>query len=85
MKSLPQYMRDFCLNMVTNTIKERENKNTVRKDLIQYLIQLRNNSESKSETDEWKINASGKTLSKIIKNLNPYPKNYPKKARAIRT
>jgi hypothetical protein len=62
MKGLPPFMRDFCLNMVTKTIEEREANNIVRKDLMQYLIQLRNNMERKSDTDEWRINASGKIL-----------------------
>jgi hypothetical protein len=46
--------------MVTKTIEERERNNIVRKDLMQYLIQLRNNSDNKADADEWKINASGK-------------------------
>lgn len=52
-------MRDFCLNMVTKTIEERERNNIVRKDLMQCLIQLRNNSDNKADADEWKITASG--------------------------
>lgn len=51
-------MRNFCLNIVTETVEAREKSNFVRKDLMQYLIQLRNNSESK-DADDWKINASG--------------------------
>lgn len=53
-------MRDFCLGMVTKTIEDRERNNIVRKDLMQYLIQLRNNSEAGG--DEWKINSSGKSV-----------------------
>lgn len=52
-------MRDFCLNMVTSTIENRERNNIVRKDLMQCLIQLRNNSGKQADADEWKINASG--------------------------
>lgn len=59
MKGLPPYMRSFCINVVTKTIEEREKNNIVRKDLMQYLIQLRNNSDNKADDDEWKINASG--------------------------
>lgn len=59
MRGLPQYMRDFCIGMVTSTIEERERTNVVRKDLMQYLIQLRNGSANKTDADEWKINASG--------------------------
>lgn len=41
MKSLPPFMADFCLKMVMQTVKNRE---IIRKDLMQYLIELRNNS-----------------------------------------
>lgn len=44
MKGLSASVRDFCLNMVSQTIKNREATGEVRKDLMQYLIQLRNNS-----------------------------------------
>jgi hypothetical protein len=37
-------MKPFCMKMVKSTIKEREETNLVHKDLMQYLIQLRNNS-----------------------------------------
>lgn len=49
------------MNLVTNTINEREKTNVVRKDLIQYLIKLRNtdsNAESKPDTDDWNLNTS---------------------------
>lgn len=62
MKGLPQYMRDFCIGMVTKTVEERERNNIVRKDLMQYLIQLRNNSDNGTDVEEWKINASGRQL-----------------------
>ena len=61
MKGLPPFMREFCLNMVTKTIEHREKNNIVRQDLMQYLIQLRNNAEISVEGEEWKINASGKS------------------------
>ena len=57
-KGLPRFMRKFCLDMVTKTIQYREINNIVRKDLMQYLIQLRNNSAT--DIDEWKIKTSGK-------------------------
>lgn len=59
MHSLPNFMRKFCINMVTKTIEEREKNNIVKKDLMQYLIQLRNKSENKVDEDEWKINGTG--------------------------
>jgi hypothetical protein len=43
--------------MVTKTIQSREANNIIRKDLMQYLIQLRNNSST--AIDEWKIKTSG--------------------------
>lgn len=53
LKGLPKFMREFCINMVTKTIEYREANNEVRKDLMQYLIQLRNNNTTNN--DEWKI------------------------------
>jgi hypothetical protein len=50
-------MRKFCIDLVTKTVDEREKKNIVRKDLIQYIIQLRNNN---TNIDEWKVKNSGK-------------------------
>ena len=55
-KGLPPFMEKFCLDMVTETIQYREANNVVRKDLMQYLIQLRNNSTA--ELDEWKFKVS---------------------------
>lgn len=57
LKGLPEFMRKFCLNLVTETIQHRESNNIVRKDLMQYLIQLRNNN--KGELDDWNIKAAG--------------------------
>lgn len=59
-KGHPQYMLDFCINIVTKTIVERERNNTVQKDLMQCLIQLRNNSDIKADAGEWEINAGCK-------------------------
>lgn len=53
-------MREFCMRIVTNTIEERENNNIVKKDLMQFLIQLRNNVAGTTDGDEWKINAGSK-------------------------
>lgn len=58
-------MEDFCIGMVTKTIDERERHNIVRKDLMQYLIQLRNNSDNKVGDGEWEINAGGE-LHKVV-------------------
>lgn len=40
LKGLLTFMRTFCLGLVTKTIEEREKNNIVRKDLMQYLIQV---------------------------------------------
>ena len=48
MKGLPKFMSDFCIGLVKKTIEEREEHNIVRKDLIQFLIQLRNSENNKS-------------------------------------
>lgn len=59
MKSMPQFMQNYCLKIVTETIKNREINGTIRRDLMQYLIQLKNNNEG-NEIDDWKINTTGK-------------------------
>ena len=63
-KGLPTFMRKFCLDMVTKTIQYREANNIIRKDLMQYLIQLRNNSST--DVDEWKIKAAGLLFDKLL-------------------
>ena len=59
MEGVHPSLKKFCVDIATKTIEEREKNNIVRKDLMQYLIQLRNNSDNKADDDEWKINASG--------------------------
>lgn len=61
LKGLPSSISEFCMNLVTKTIEDRERNNIVRKDLMQYLIQLRNNAERAGENEDWKINSSGKS------------------------
>ncbi|CRK87139.1 CLUMA_CG000948, isoform A [Clunio marinus] len=58
MSGLPSFMQEFCLKLVTKTVEERERNNIERKDLMQYLIQLRNSKEHNIDADEWKINSS---------------------------
>lgn len=60
MKGLPEEVMKFCMRLVTKTIKEREGNNIVRKDIMQYLIQLRNNNETQTSGEEWRIE-DGKT------------------------
>lgn len=60
MKGLPQFMREFCIRLVTSAVEDREKNNIVRKDLMQYLIQLRNSSENGViDNDEWNVKKSG--------------------------
>lgn len=60
-------MRDFFVNLVGKTIKERETNKIVRKDLIQYLIQLRDNGiiETNDDDDDWNMKSG-----KFCINLN---------------
>lgn len=58
-------MRDFCIELVEKTVEERENNNQIRKDLIQYLIQLRNNQKANG-VDEWSV----KKLGRLTQPLN---------------
>lgn len=53
MKGLPGFIQEFCLRIVTETITNRETTSEVRRDLMQYLIQLRNSTGS--EIDDGKI------------------------------
>lgn len=51
-------MRKFCIDIVKATVEERERHGVVRKDLMQSLIQLRNNN-SIEFSDEFKIDTGG--------------------------
>ena len=44
------------MNLVTTTIEHREKNNVMRKDLMQFLIQLRNNSDTNA--DAWNFKNS---------------------------
>lgn len=55
--SLPLYMRKFTMDLVTSTIEHREKNNVMRKDLMQFIIQLRNNSDT-NDTDDWNFKNS---------------------------
>lgn len=45
------------MDLVTTTIEHREKNNVMRKDLMQFLIQLRNNSDT-NDTDDWNFKNS---------------------------
>ncbi len=47
--------------MVTQTISNREMTSEIHKDIMQYLIQLRNNS-TNLESDDWKIDSLGNVI-----------------------
>lgn len=59
-------MKPFCLKLVKNVIKERENSTEVHKDLMQYLIQLHKNDES----NERKSTAAGMSSEALQETLN---------------
>lgn len=44
------------MDLVTTTIEHREKNNVMRKDLMQFLIQLRNNSDT--DDKEWNFKSS---------------------------
>jgi hypothetical protein len=70
MQGLPPFMRNFCIGMVTKTVEKREKENIVRKDLMQYLIQLRNDIDIKVGTeDEWKVKSGKKIFLMLISSL----------------
>lgn len=55
---LPKSMRKFCIDIVKATVDSRERCGTVKKDLMQSMIQLRNNNVIE-HTDEFKLDANG--------------------------
>lgn len=51
-------MRKFCIDVVQATVEDRERHGTTRKDLMQSMIQLRNNN-SIEKSDELKLDSVG--------------------------
>lgn len=51
-------MRKFCIDIVKATVDSREQYGTVKKDLMQSMIQLRNNN-NVEHSDEVKLDANG--------------------------
>lgn len=62
---MPRYVQDYMTEIVKNQIEFREKHQVSRKDFIQILIQLRNNSEINENSDSWDV----KTLSEELKSL----------------
>lgn len=60
-KFLPRSMRKFCIDIVKTTVEKREQNGTVRKDLMQSMIQLRNNNNIE-DSHEFKVDANGKSF-----------------------
>lgn len=63
-KFLPASIRKFCIDIVQTTVEERERHGTVRKDLMQSLIQLRNNNNIE-HSDEFKLSSGGMNTKSI--------------------
>lgn len=64
MKSVEQDVEDFIIALVKGTLDYRENKNVVRKDFFQLMIQLRNTGAVQLD-DQWEtkiVNDSQKRL-----------------------
>lgn len=60
-KFLPESMRKFCIEVVKATVEERERHGTVRKDLMQSMIQLRNNNDIEN-SDKFKLDSIGMNI-----------------------
>lgn len=54
-------MRKFCLDIVRATVESREKHGTVKKDLMQSMIQLRNNN-CIEYSDEFKLDSNGMNI-----------------------
>ena len=50
-RSVDKEIEDFCLNIVEQTIKYRENSNFTRKDFLQLMIELKNEGKIKESSD----------------------------------
>lgn len=67
MKLLPRDVKEFFINLVSETIEDREKRNFVRKDLMQYLIQLRNGDVAKhDDVDDWNIKTNGERYTRAF-------------------
>lgn len=54
-------MRKFCIEIVKATVESREQRGVVRQDLMQSMIQLRNNNDIE-HSDEFKLDAEGMNI-----------------------
>lgn len=54
-------MRNFCIDIVKATVEQRERYGVVRKDLMQSMIQLRNNNNIEN-SDEVKLDSVGMNI-----------------------
>lgn len=53
------------INIVKSQIEFRETNNVSRKDFIQILIQLRNNSQINDDNDSWDVKTSSSSLKRM--------------------
>lgn len=60
-KFLPKSTRKFCLDIVQTSVEQRERGGIVRKDLMQSMIQLRNNNNIE-QSDEVKLDSVGMNI-----------------------
>lgn len=67
-KFLPRSMRKFCIDIVKATVDSRERHGTVKKDLMQSMIQLRNNN-AVEHSDEFKLDANGMISSTSVSKI----------------
>lgn len=62
LNSAPQDVQDYMVNIVKSQIEFREQNNVSRKDFIQILIQLRNNTKIIEDNDSWDVKTSTSDL-----------------------
>lgn len=57
-KMIAQEVEDFMLNLVNSIAEEREKSGTIRKDIMQLLLQLRNTGSVSTNEDRWDVGMS---------------------------
>lgn len=70
-KFIDRDVEEYFLNLVAKTLEMREHQNVVRKDIFQFLVELRNNVTSTStDNNEWKtINKNSEQKSLTFKEI----------------
>lgn len=62
MRTMDKDVSDYMISIVKETIEHREKTNTIRKDFIQCLIQLRNGGTISADGDQWNAEAVNEDL-----------------------